>query len=67
MLADFLRKYFGGVRVALTFIILVLIIVVCAIDLKFNGVSVRIYGALGGALGQVITFTLSEAQRKTGE
>lgn len=65
MIAKFLRKIFGGTRLALTIVILTMILILVILDSILNGISERIYAALGGALVQIITFTMAETNRKT--
>ena len=66
MIMRFFRKFFGGIRLALTMIILTLGSSVIIADVFFKlAVSGAAYGFLAGMLGQVVVYQIVETKRKT--
>jgi len=68
MFANFCRRIFGGVRLALTVIVLMLGGAIVIADVFFAPkVSGAAYAFLGGLVAQVIAFEMMETKRRSGE
>jgi len=68
MVGRFLRKFFGGIRLALTVIVLTFGGIIIIADVFFIlTVSGAVYAFLGGLLTNVIVYQALETKRKTNE
>lgn len=66
MVGKFLRKFFGGIRLALTILVLLFGSIIIITDVFFPfAVSGAAYGFLAGMLTQVIVYQALETKRKT--
>ena len=64
MLVNWIRKYIGGVRLALTLLVILLGALVVMLDLlKKLNLSMQAYGFLGSMLGVVAVFIWKDTQR----
>lgn len=65
MLADFLRRWIGGVRFFLTLVLLSFSAIIIVSDIRGASVAGEVYLFLGGVFAQVCVFIFSETVRKT--